>query len=121
MKINSKDYREGRNVGMSQQQREKDGVEQQGDDEEWRRSEEALRRLNISCSSSTSANTVPPPPVAAAQGGGGNEQIFIDTPVPHSKGNDFIDDALSDTLQNPQERMNVLKFENKILHFVKSR
>jgi hypothetical protein len=79
-------------------------------DEEWQRSEEALKRLQIGV-------PTPTPPPTITPGTQASGQIFEEGP----KSDDFIDPALSDTLQNPQERMNILKFENKILHFVKSR
>lgn len=75
-------------------------------DEEWERSELALKRMQI-------GNPLP----SVKQGGNSNGQIYEEPP----KVDDFIDPALSETLQNPQERMNLLKFENKILHFVKSK
>lgn len=81
-------------------------------DEEWQRSEEALRHLQIG----EASQSLPAPP-NQRNNVNNSGQIFDESPkVP-----DFIDSALSDTLQNPQERMNILKFENKILHFVKSR
>lgn len=75
-------------------------------DDEWERSEESLKKLQIGA---------PPPSVQQSSNSSG--QIYEEAP----KEDDFIDPALSDTLQNPQERMNLLKFENKILHFVKSK
>ena len=93
-------------------------AEQETLDEEWERSEEALRRLQIATPSSTPSPTPTPIPTPNInQGGSSSGQIYEEGPKPV----DFIDSALSDTLQNPQERMNILKFENKILHFVKSR
>ena len=76
------------------------------EEEEWQRSEEALRRLQI-----------PPPSTNQGNNINNSGQIYEESP----RADDSIDSALRDTLQNPQERMNILKFENKILHFVKSR
>jgi hypothetical protein len=116
-------------------------------DDEWERSEEALRKLQINSPSPPLPSSIPYPVVQKSGNPGG--QIYDDrTPVPvsvprpvqqhgntssgqiyedpqhqpvRSSPDEYIDSALTDTVQNPQERMNLLKFENKILHFVKSR
>mmetsp|Transcript_9480 Transcript_9480/g.17757 ORF Transcript_9480/g.17757 Transcript_9480/m.17757 type:complete len:476 (-) Transcript_9480:129-1556(-) len=81
-------------------------MSQENLDDEWERNEESLKRMQIGA-----------PPPSVQQSSNSNGQIYEEAP----KEDDFIDQALSDTLQNPQERMNLLKFENKILHFVKSK
>lgn len=81
-------------------------MSQENLEDEWERNEESLKNLHIG---------VPPPSVQQSSNNSG--QIYEEAP----REDDFIDPALSDTLQNPQERMNLLKFENKILHFVKSK
>lgn len=81
-------------------------MSQENLEDEWERNEESLKNLHIG---------VPPPSVQQSSNNSG--QIYQEAP----REDDFIDPALSDTLQNPQERMNLLKFENKILHFVKSK
>jgi len=107
-------------------------------EEEWLRSEEALRKLHVSHSTTSrrdfTTNEPPtkekppsiqtsytPTPITPSSSHVG--LIYEEKPPsPIQYANEMpIDAALSDTLQNPQERMNLLKFENKILHFVKSK
>lgn len=87
-------------------------------DEEWERSELALKKLQIepqindqviffnsSTTSSTSNNL----------NNSNENEIIIDGPEAP------LNSALIDALQNPRERMNVLKYEDRILKFVKSK
>ena len=73
-------------------------------DEDWERSEEALKTLQIE------------PHLA-------DQALFFSNPedVTGDGPEGLINPALIDALQNPRERMNVLKYEDRILRFVKSR
>jgi hypothetical protein len=70
-------------------------------DEDWERSEEALKTLQIE----------PQLP----------EQALFFSNSPGDEPDGTINPALIDALQTPRERMNVLKYEDRILRFVKSR
>jgi hypothetical protein len=74
-------------------------------DEDWERSEEALKKLQIEPQLAEQALFFSNSENAAVEDG------------PEGP----INPALIDALQNPRERMNVLKYEDRILRFVKSR
>jgi hypothetical protein len=73
------------------------------EDDDWERSEQALKKLQIE------------PQI--------NEQamFFPDDGAEGSGPEGSLNPALIDALQNPRERMNVLKYEDRILRFIKSK
>lgn len=77
-------------------------------DDEWERSEQALKQLKIEPQLQDQAVFFPSSSTCEI---GGDE----------NGSNGLVNDALLDALQNPRERMNVLKYEDRILRFVKSR
>jgi hypothetical protein len=71
------------------------------EDDDWERSEQALKQLKIE------------PQI--------NEQaMFFSSDETGGEGEGVLNPALIDALQNPRERMNVLKYEDRILRFIKS-
>lgn len=73
-------------------------------DDEWERSEKALKQLQIEPKIQDHA------------------LFFPNDNNPDDGGQEGqINTALIDALQNPRERMNVLKYEDRILRFVNSR
>jgi len=81
-----------------------------------------IEELSIEVKNTNSANSIPIPNYGSNNSiGTGNEDRSISEKASVSANDTAVDVALLGGLENPRERMNILKFEDKIVRFLKNR